>query len=216
MLKQITAGTGLPITLADIKRTVATNTTDDDQLLTDLIYSVCDMIERETGKVLRAEVWQEIFDLFPGSYSLYGVYGIGGALTMLPPRLDNPIFKPSPYWDYWKIKFDRSPVTAVDFVKYYDSSNTQITMSSSDYYFLSPSFLPAYIAPKTNWPDTFIRPDAITIQYQVGYTTLPPIINQGLRSLVATLYKYRESESDKKTYELNLGISRILERIRNV
>jgi hypothetical protein len=214
-------GSGLPITLDELKRACnAQNTTDDDDFLTDLTYSVVDMIERETGKVLRSEQWMETFEFFPGTFLQYsGAYAPGGVFLspLFPPRFDNPIMKPGPYWDFWKIKFDRSPVSAVNSVQYYDApTNTLQTMSGSDYYFLSPTFLPAFIAPKTQWPATYVRPDAVQITYTVGWSTLPAIVKDAVRSIVATKYRYRESESEKRTYELNLGITRILERIRNV
>lgn len=73
-------------------------------------------------------------------------------------------------WEITLPEFDgevRLPgnVRSITSVKYYDSDNTEQTLT--DYFEVLAE--PAKIAPDTVWPYTYSRPDAVAITAQVGY-----------------------------------------------
>jgi uncharacterized phiE125 gp8 family phage protein len=69
-----------------------------------------------------------------------------------------------------EIRLPFPPLQSVTSVKYYDTSNVEQTLSSS-YYVVDIKAEPGRIvlADTYTWPDTYDRPNAVTIRYVCGY-----------------------------------------------
>jgi uncharacterized phiE125 gp8 family phage protein len=86
-----------------------------------------------------------------------------------------------------------SPLQSVTSVKYYDSSNVQQTVASSNYriYTFGKSH---YIEFDENYsfPAVYNRSDAVQIEFVAGYATTPEDIASWIAIRVVTLYENRE------------------------
>jgi uncharacterized phiE125 gp8 family phage protein len=99
-------------------------------------------------------------------------------------------------WDYFdgcELTLDRWPVSAVSFVKYYDVNGTLTTISSANYW-ASLRSRPPRIRPidSYSWPDTQCgRPEAVQVQYVVGYASasvIPASLKTAIKAMVKHLY----------------------------
>ncbi len=97
-------------------------------------------------------------------------------------------------FDRFGMKLFYPKISEVEFVKYLDSSGTEVTLDPALYVVDSDSE-PGIITCSA-WPQTFIAPNAVRIQYVAGYEdvdAVPSSIKQWILIAVATLYKSRES-----------------------
>lgn len=90
-----------------------------------------------------------------------------------------------------------APLQSVEWVKYYDNSNVLQTLSAS-IYTLEPVAEPGYLfrTPYQVWPAVGPRPDAVQVQYLLGWSTvatIPAAIKQGMLLLIAHWYKHRDA-----------------------
>jgi uncharacterized phiE125 gp8 family phage protein len=103
----------------------------------------------------------------------------------------------------WKLALDafpaeidltRGPVTAIAWVKYFDAAGTEQTLDASKY-LVDLISDPARLvpAPDMSWPVTQARANAVTVQFNTGYATMPPTILQCIRATVATWFATREA-----------------------
>lgn len=95
------------------------------------------------------------------------------------------------------IDLPRPPLQSVTHVKYYDLSNTQQTLSVSDYE-VDTSTEPGriYIDRSTGWPSVYDRRNAIEIRFVAGYgdaEDVPEMIKQSIRMKAAHWYENREA-----------------------
>tara|TARA_R110002051_G_scaffold4506_1_gene24297 strand:+ start:530 stop:1108 length:579 start_codon:yes stop_codon:yes gene_type:complete len=79
----------------------------------------------------------------------------------------------------------KSPVTTVDYIKYYDSDNTEQTLAAS-VYLVDTKHQPARIAlkPSQSFPSLADRINAINVKYDVGYGTAASDVPEGIRQAV--------------------------------
>ena len=87
-----------------------------------------------------------------------------------------------------------SPVSSVTSIKYNDSDNTEQTLSTSDY-FTDLVAEPAVIVADDDFPDTYPRPNAITITFVAGYAdaaSVPAAIKHAMLLLIGHFYDRRE------------------------
>lgn len=90
-----------------------------------------------------------------------------------------------------------APLQSVEWVKYYDNSNVLQTLSASVYtaeLVAEPGYL--FRTPYQVWPAVGPRPDAVQVQYIVGWAsvaTIPAPIKQGMLLLIAHWYRNRET-----------------------
>ena len=90
-----------------------------------------------------------------------------------------------------------APLQSVTFVKYYDGDNALQTLSSSTY--TLPAFHePAQLARASaeSWPSTYLREDAVQIEYVTGATAtaaIPQPLTQAVLLLVGHWYEQREA-----------------------
>ena len=108
-------------------------------------------------------------------------------------------------WREWyspnpsQIVLSLGPVQSVSAIKYYDADNVLQTDTLSNYFVLGTSGRTT-IKPKSGftWPTTFVRDDAIAIEYVIGYgdtfRDVPSTVRHALFMLVAHHYENRENE----------------------
>lgn len=122
------------------------------------------------------------------------------------------------YADEWPcdgiIELPRSNVTAITFVKYYDTNNTLTTIDSANYIFSSHK-MPQRITPDIDysWPNLYGKPEQIIIRVEAGYSTqasVPEPIKQAMKLLVGYLYENREEFQMQDLKQLPFGVSALL------
>lgn len=87
-----------------------------------------------------------------------------------------------------------NPVTAVDYVQYVDTSGSTQTLSTSLYTAVTRNN-GSYIVPAYNatWPSVRDVPNAVTVRFRVGYSTVPLDLKQAVMILAATFYEERDT-----------------------
>lgn len=97
------------------------------------------------------------------------------------------------------LRLPMGPVATVASVKYFDASGTSQTMAPSDYELLADEAGP-YVSlwPSVSLPQTFDRPDAVTVQFVAGQEAadVPRELKVAILLHVAFLYRFRESGLD--------------------
>jgi len=96
-------------------------------------------------------------------------------------------------------KFDKditlpySPIKTIESIKYYDIDNNIQTFASASYDYDIYS-LPCIISAVDSWPGTYVRKDAVTVQFTTGYTTpdaIPGALKQAILLLITDMYENR-------------------------
>lgn len=94
------------------------------------------------------------------------------------------------------ITLTHGPVQTLTSVKYYDANEVEQTLSSSEYWVDLDTPIPRIIV-KNSWPETYCRPNAVTIDYVAGYGDNADDVPAPLRSAIlmrfAQLYQNRQS-----------------------
>ena len=129
-------------------------------------------------------------------------------------------------WGEWfapnpgTIELSLGPVQSVSAIKYYDADNALQTATLSDFYVLGTKEKTT-IRPKSGkqWPTTFVRDDAIKVEYVIGYGDAasdgPETGRHALRMLVAHLYENRELSIERGLSEVPFGFEAMIERERS-
>lgn len=188
-LRLVTDSAVEPIGTSDVKRHINLPSTyyGDDDWIGTTITAARLLVERQINRALVHQTWQMVLNKFPGSNKAIEI--------PLPPL---------------------SSATTDVSVTYYNSTNGQTTLSATDYQIQRDRFGPSYLAPRNtgNWPATYARPDAITIQFVAGYgstaTTVPANVRHALKMLVGHWYENREAVGQSMT-ELPLGVQALLD-----
>lgn len=113
------------------------------------------------------------------------------------------------------IQLRKTPVSAVGSVKYYDISNVEQTVNSSNYQ-TDLSSVPARIIFNSSYssPSVYDRFDAVLARFTSGYTdatTVPADIKQVIKLLVTHFYENRSPEiSGATTAKFDLTIEKLL------
>lgn len=117
------------------------------------------------------------------------------------------------YTKTWKdFEIFLEPIASVDSIKYYDSNNTQQTLSTANY----DVFLNGYPVKIdiTSEPSLYDRPDAIEITITTGYVTTPEDVKHALRLMVKDMFDVpMENYKDLKREQFSLNTQRALSLI---
>jgi uncharacterized phiE125 gp8 family phage protein len=92
------------------------------------------------------------------------------------------------------ISLNKSDITAISNVKYYDQSNTQQTLSTNDYQTAIQGR--PYSIQLTTVPQVYNRLEAMVIRFTLGYTNaaaVPEDIKIAIKTLIGTLYENRQT-----------------------
>ena len=131
-------------------------------------------------------------------------------------------------WAQWlganpsqSVELALGPVQSVTAVKYYDTANTLQTDTLSNYEIVGTEFAKS-IGPKAgfNWPTTYDRPDAIRIEYEIGYgdaaSDVPQTIRHALMLLVGHWYDNREQSGMDELSNIPFGFDALIGMHRRV
>lgn len=91
------------------------------------------------------------------------------------------------------IELGRGPVTAINWVKYYDSDGVEQTLDAG-VYILDGISDPQRLVPDPDeqWPATQTgRVNAVTVQFVTGFTTTPPTVKLAILMAVAAWFETR-------------------------
>lgn len=174
MLNLIETSNVLPLPLAEVKAQLRVEHDIDDDHISDLILAASDIIEKSLGRTFVSQTWDLILPRFCDCH-----------LSCRCP-----------------IKFPMPPLESVTSVKYYDSNDNLITMSSADYYVVSTSEDRGFVQAKLYWPATsYYRPNAVQIRFVTDDSVIHPAYVQLLKIWVTLLYENRTGNISKQENE---------------
>lgn len=193
-----TAPASEPVALADLKTYLKIDDTADDDLLTDLITQVRQYLELYTSQAFIDQTWIAWFDSFPFvTYDdLWWNGVIEGPSTLLTrgADLEVPLF----------------PLSSVEYIKTYDTTNTGATFSTDYYIVRTYSGMRArpgriVLNEGYSWPINLRAVDAVEIKFVAGYGTdasdVPQVIKRAIMEECAYRYTNRgECQGSDKLY----------------
>lgn len=98
------------------------------------------------------------------------------------------------------IELPKGPITSVDWVRYVNTAGVLTTLGAGAYT-LDQTQLTGWVIPAygTTWPATLTTANAVSVQYQVGYTAanIPSAIKAWILLKVGTMYDNREADAEK-------------------
>lgn len=89
------------------------------------------------------------------------------------------------------IELPRGPVTGITAITYLNGSGVLTTLPSGDYIVDLVSD-PQRIVPTSNWPVTQDRIAAVSITFETGFVTVPPLLKKAICLTVAAWFQNRE------------------------
>lgn len=129
-------------------------------------------------------------------------------------------------WGQWidsnppaSVKLILGPVIQVNAIKYYDTDGNLQTDTLNNYEVTGTSFA-SYVSPKEgfNWPVTQDRPDAIRIEYTIGYgeatTDIPETLRHALMMLIGHWYDNRENTMMDELSNVPYGFDMLIDMHR--
>jgi hypothetical protein len=192
----------------DIANQVALDSPTTAQLneCTYFLNAAVNYAERFLQLDLRTTEWSLTLDRFP-SYWFHEWEGGQGEWAN-GPFVGSTYAYPS--WRmarYQQVYLMRGPLQELNSITYYDVSNNFQTMNLNTVVVTSPSFEPSILEPLTPnvWAVTYPRPDAATITFTTGMTTIPDGILHAIRLKAAEFWYNRENA----TYGNNTAIGQM-------
>jgi len=173
----ITPPTSEVLDLTAVKQQLNRMDTVDDVYIQSLIPVAREYIEAR-NRILAPQTWEMVLDGIPGE----------GQITI------------------WK-----NPVQSVDFIQYADSDGVMQTWDAAAYQ-LSTTSAPARIllAPNASWPTVRAQSESLVVRVRAGYTgspvSIPALLMQSMRMLIAHLYEHREAVIDGGVTLLPVGL----------
>ena len=167
-LSIVTEPTDEPVSLADMKEHLRIDTDYDDAYVSDCIVAARQWVEGQTK------------------------------LSVATKTLDFAIDYGWPWRGYTHhIEMPVSPVSSVTSITYVDTSGASQTLASSQYTVAARENY-SYIAPAydVEWPDVREAPDAITVRFVAGFTTVPRPLVRAILVLATHYYEMRETAAD--------------------
>lgn len=91
----------------------------------------------------------------------------------------------------------KSPVQSVTSITYYDANNVSQSAVVADFYLMNDGDQ-AWLEPKPgkSWPTTYDRPDAITITFVAGYSSIPSALKHATMLLVSQWFDNRNAAGE--------------------
>lgn len=163
-LTLVTGPTTEPVTLAEVKEQLRLDVDEDDALLRRLMLAARVWVEGQTKRALVSQTWDQKIDYdWPYRFNL-------------------------PY-----IRFEKNPVQSVSSITYVDGSSPNPTLASANYIAITREH-GSYVAPAygVTWPNVRTIPEAITVRFIAGYTSVPEPLKHAILLLVAHWYENRE------------------------
>ncbi|HRI90379.1 MAG TPA: head-tail connector protein [Accumulibacter sp.] len=177
-LQLVTPPAQEPVSLAEAKRHLRVESTDDDALITALISAARQAAETLTGRQFVTARWKLVLDSFPGP-SLMGTpaglpFSLPGHAILLP----------------------KCPVRSVAAIRYLDMAGTTQLMPRADY-IVDTACEPARVTPVFGkiWPISLPQIGAVSVIFDAGYgdaASVPEGIKSWIKLRVGSLYAHRE------------------------
>lgn len=198
VMKQVTATSFEPVTLAEAKSHMRVDIADDDTLIASLITGARDHVESLTCRQIMPATWRLSLDVFPSSYHRVGAWyrqTAEGTDIILP----------------------RPTLQSITHIKYTDTDGVVQTLST-DVYAAQTDEEPGRVTLKygQQWPDTIDIPNAVVVTYAAGYSTsldeataqaaVPRSLKQAILMLASHWYENREATgqmSDEVAFAVN-------------
>lgn len=116
------------------------------------------------------------------------------------------------------INLQMPPVTAIDSIKYVDTTGTLLTLSASVYQLVNSSQYTARVVPAygQTYPTTRAQPDAVQILFSCGYASaalVPTPIKDWIKQRVVTLFENRGEVYEGKVQKVDFALS-LLDRYK--
>ena len=207
-LQLITAPTIEPVTLDEAKFYLNIDIDLDDTLITSLIKAARLRCETITQRSFITTTWLQSFDFFQADHRhhrsgySYGInFGYGNYYN----------------WNWHngdRLEVFRPRLQSVDYLKYYDSSDSIRTLDSSLYTVSTgtPGFVVAN--PNTTFPNIICKPGAVLLQYKAGYgdtaDTVPEDIKLAIKILTFHYYQNRMPVSEVSLSEVPMSVESLL------
>ena len=208
-INQTAAPTVEPVSLDQFKSQVRVDSTftDDDTIMTMYLIAARNHAENYTRRSFFSQTWQMTLDHFP-------TYLYNGTLN---PAIRRDWMYYSGIWNGMTIALPKGPVTAVNSIKYLDTTGTQQTLSSSNYT-ADLTSLPARIVPAPGlcWPlATVYVPGSVQVNFTAGSyvedTDCPQTIAMAILLLASHWYEHREAVSEVSMKEVPFAVSALLD-----
>lgn len=183
-VKTTSAPGALAIDLADVKSWARVDGSDDDDLLTRLIKTATDIVERHTGRALVTQTRQLVLDRFPVENDL-DAFGIPVARRQVAHRLFRGLG--AFYLPY------AAPLQSVSSITYLDTDATSQTLAASKYR-VDDDSEPAFVAPAENesWPLSLQESGSVVVEYICGYgdasSDVPDTLKQAIAELARRMF----------------------------
>lgn len=163
-----------PVSISEAKEHLRVTDSNEDTLITSLIKVAREYCESYEN---RAYVIQTV----TANYSSFG------EKMFLPV---NPVYNAG----------DSASITSISYID--TSGNTQFLDSS--YYELDSYSCPAYVYPAygMSYPSVRSVPNAVTVEYDAGYVTVPERIKHAIKLILSHLYEHREENSEQVLTEI--------------
>lgn len=118
------------------------------------------------------------------------------------------------------IRLPLGPLQSIESVTYFDRAGDTQTLASSKYHAIEDARGPAVrLADTAVWPDTFDRPDAVTVAWTCGYGDeafdVPAAIVHAAKLMIGHFFKNREAVAAGDTITLPLAVDALLEPFRS-
>jgi len=111
-------------------------------------------------------------------------------------------------WGLWRLP--RPPLSAVTSVKYYDTDNTEYTLSATEY---QADTVDGQILILDEPAVTLRDLNPIVVEYTAGYTTCPKAIRQAMLLLIAHWYQNREAVGSASA-EVDYTVKKLLNQYK--
>jgi uncharacterized phiE125 gp8 family phage protein len=182
-LKRITEPDSTPVCLSEVKSWLRIDSgfSDDDGLVTGLIYACTDRAEDYLGRSLVSQQWRFNLDFFPS----YGFHKTA-------PANNGGYSSFGSWWtDSQAIYLPRCPLISVDAITYTAVDGTTQTLDPNAYQVDGDSE-PARILPAYNayWPVALMVPNAISISFTAGYEDrIPEVLKVAIKLMITALFE---------------------------
>lgn len=189
-IKTKTPPTALAVPLAEMKRYLRVDNTDDDTLITDLIKSSAEVVKQYLKRPLISETFELYMDGFgdvenQGDENLLRL-GAGEHVASYPFVLGG--------GDYIELPFP--PIKSVTSITTYDRSNNATVFASTNYQ-VDELGGRIYLNEGCTFPDNLRNRESIKIEFIAGYgdtdTSIPLPIKQVIKSHVACTYDCKDN-----------------------
>lgn len=197
------------VSIAEAKLHLRVDSSAEDSLINSLVQAATLEAEHLMGRAVMPQKWQLTLDGFfdPSVY------------TEPPPLTIDLVRGPSYFNGSAALNLARPTVTAVDSVKYVDSTGTLVTLANTEYQLANASDYTARLLPAygKSWPAVRAQPDAVQVVFSCGYpdaANVPEPIKAWIKLRVGALYENKQAWTLGKALQRNEFLDCLLDRYR--